>query len=169
MNESSRDCGTYRDDSNLGGQANVGEEEASEQRSEGALPEPHADGVEEELVAAVSILLPASQFVVDCKRDTLLETLAGPSSKTDNVTSALKTERHVKVFRDVALGPELLIVVLVKVADLLDSTPAENGIMTNKGCHVAVGNSISNSRVDEVGEECDAVLEVGVHNLHDTR
>lgn len=53
------------DNGHLGGEADVGEEELAEQRGEGAPVEPLADRVEEQLVAAVDVLLPARELVVE--------------------------------------------------------------------------------------------------------
>jgi hypothetical protein len=53
------------------------------------------------------------------------------------------------------LGPELFVAVFVEVGDLLDGRPAKYGIVANKRCDVAVGDSVADGRVDEVGEESD--------------
>jgi hypothetical protein len=55
----------------------------------------------------------------------------------------------------VGLGPELLVAVLVKVRDLLNGRPAEDGVVADKGRNIAVGNGVADGGVDEVGEECD--------------
>jgi len=52
---------------------------------------------------------------------------------------------------------------------LLNGRPSENSIVADEGGNVTVGDSISNGTVDEIGEESDSVLEVGIDNLHDTR
>lgn len=91
------------DDGNLGRKANVGEEEAAEKRGEWATGDPETKRVEKEFVAAVGILFPTSQFIVDSKRNTLLEAFAGPCGKSDNVTIALQTKRHVEILGHVGL------------------------------------------------------------------
>lgn len=45
--------------------------------------------------------------------------------------------------------------------------PAQEGIMTDEGCCLTAANSKANCRVDEIGEECDAVLEIIPGDLHD--
>lgn len=40
--------------------------------------------------------------------------------------------------------------------------------MTDEGGDITIGNNISNSRVDQVGEDSDIVLEVVVDDLRDT-
>ena len=40
--------------------------------------------------------------------------------------------------------------------------------MADEGCNVAVGDCVPNGRVDQVGEESNAVLKVGIDDLHDT-
>jgi len=80
----------------------------------------------------------------------------------------LETKRHIEVLRHVRLGPELLVTVLIEVRNLLDGSPAKDGVVTDEGGNVTVGDSVTNSSVDEVGEEGDTVLEVGVDDLHDT-
>ena len=68
-----------------------------------------------------------------------------------------------------AFGPELLVAVFVLVRYLLDGGPAQDGVVADKGGDVAVGDGVPDGRVDKVGEEGDAVLEVGVDYLHDSR
>lgn len=53
------------------------------------------------------------------------------------------------------LGPEFLVAIFVKEGDGLHSRPAENGIVANKWCDIAVGDSVFNSGVDQVGKEGD--------------
>lgn len=158
-----------RDDRDLGGEADVGEQEAAEQGGEGPLPEPHADRVEEQLVAAVSVFLPSRELVVHGQRHALLEAVAGPGREPDDVPVALQAQRHVEILGDVGFGPELLVAVFVFVGDLLDRAPAEDGVVADEGGHVAVGDRVADGRVDEVREEGDAVFEVRVDNLHDAR
>ena len=52
--------------------------------------------------------------------------------------------------------------------DGLDGGPAEEGVVADEGRDVAVGDGVADRGVDEVGEEGDAVFEVGVHHLHDS-
>ena len=40
--------------------------------------------------------------------------------------------------------------------------------MANEGCDISIRNAVVDSRVDEVGEEGDAVFEVVVRHLHHT-
>lgn len=76
--------------------------------------------MEEQLVTSISILLPSGQLVVDSQRHALLEPFTSPCGEADYVTVRLQLERHLEVFRDVMLGPELLVAIFVEVADLLD-------------------------------------------------
>jgi len=55
----------------------------------------------------------------------------------------------------VGFGPEFLVAVFIEVGDLLDGGPAQNGVVTYKGCYIAVGNGVADSCVDEIGEESD--------------
>jgi len=125
--------------------------------------------MEEKLVTAVGIFLPTCQFIVHSQRHTLFESFASPSSKTNSITIDLETERHIEILGHVRFRPELLVSIFVLVGDLLNGRPAENGVVSDEGGNITVGDSVSNSRVDEVGEESDTILEVGVDNLHDTR
>ena len=63
-------------------------------------------------------------------------------------------------------GPEFVVAVFVGVADLLDGGPAEEGVVADERGDVTVGYGVFDSGVDEVGEECDSILEVSMHNLH---
>jgi hypothetical protein len=80
----------------------------------------------------------------------------------------LETKRHIEILRHVRLGPELFVTILVEVRDLLNGSPAENGVVTDEGSDITVGDGVTNGSVDEVGEEGDTVLKVGVDDLHDT-
>ena len=156
------------DDGDLGGEADVGEEETAEERGEGTLIDPSAHRVEEELVASICVFFPSGQLIIHGERDTFLESFTGPSGETDDVAIALETQRHVKVFGDVGFRPEFLIPIFVDIGDLLNGGPAKHGVMTNEGSDIAIGNGVFDSSIDKVGEEGDAVLEVIVDNLHDT-
>jgi hypothetical protein len=112
--------------------------------------------VEQQLITSISVLLPARKLVVDCKRDTFLEAVAGPGSKADDVAIDLETQGHVEIFGNVRFRPELLVAIFVKVGDLLNGGPAEDGVVADKGGDVAVGDGIGDGGVDEVGEERDA-------------
>ena len=56
------------------------------------------------------------------------------------------------------LGPEFLVAILVKVADLLDGGPAEDSVVTDEGRDVTVADGVLDGRVDEVGEEGDTAV-----------
>jgi hypothetical protein len=60
-------CSDVRDDCDFARKADVGEQKLSKQRREGASNEPEPERVEQQLVAAVCVLLPASKFIVDSK------------------------------------------------------------------------------------------------------
>jgi hypothetical protein len=70
----------------------------------------------------------------------------------------------------VGLGPDLgETVVGVDEAGVLDSRPAEEGIVTDKGRDLAVGAAERDGLVDAPGEVGDAVLEVVTDDEHDVR
>jgi hypothetical protein len=58
----------------------------------------------------------------------------------------------------VRFRPEFFIAVFVKVGDLLNGRPAEDGVVADEGGDVAVGDGVGDGGVDEVGEESDAGL-----------
>lgn len=88
----------------LAGKGDLAADELSEQLRERAASDPVSDGVEKQLITAISILFPSSKLVVHSKRDTFLETIASwPGAETNDVVVTLQTKRHVKVFRDVTL------------------------------------------------------------------
>lgn len=115
--------------------------------------DPLVDRPEEQLVATVRILFPPSQFVVHGQRDTFFEALASPCGKSNDVAVRLQLERHFEILGDVVLGPELLVSVLIEVANLLDGGPAEDGVVTDEGGDVTVADGVLDGRVDQVGEE----------------
>ena len=45
-------------------------------------------------------------------------------------------------------GPEFLIAVFVEERNLLDGGPAKNGVVADERSDVAVGDSVTNSRID---------------------
>ena len=125
--------------------------------------------MKQQFIATVGVFLPSCKFIVDGKGYTFLEAFTSPSSETDNVAIALQTERHVEIFRDVRLGPELFVAILVHIRDLLNSRPTENSVMTDEWSDIAVRDSVLDGRVDQVGKESDTVLKIGVDDLHDAR
>lgn len=157
------------DDGDFGGEADVGEEETTEERGEGTFVHPFAHGMEEQLVAAIGVFFPAGQFVIDSEGDAFFETFARPGGQADDVAVTLQAEGHVEVLGDVGFGPEFLVAVFVDVGDLLDGGPAEDGVVADEGGDVAVGDGVFDGGVDQVGEEGDAVFKVGVDDLHDAR
>jgi len=54
-----------RDDRNFAREADVREQELTEQRRKRTLEDPEANRVEEQLVAAICVLLPSGKFIVD--------------------------------------------------------------------------------------------------------
>ena len=79
----------------------------------------------------------------------------------------LQTKRHVEVLADHVLCPKLLLTVVVLPRNLLDSFPAENGVVADERGYVAIGYSVTDGAIDEVREESNAVLEVCIRYLHD--
>lgn len=49
---------------------------------------------------------------------------------------------------------------LAVVANVLDSTPTENGVVSDERCNITTSNGVLDLRVDEVGEECNTALKV---------
>lgn len=83
----------------------------TEELGEWASREPVAKRVKHEFGATVSVLLPPSQFVVDCQGDSLAENLtiiARVPCEADEVASSLQAQSHVEIFRNRVLSPELL-------------------------------------------------------------
>lgn len=137
--------------------------------------EPVFGRVEEQLVAAEGVFLPAGELVIDGQGDAFLELAVdavgaglGPVGEADDVVVALEAEGHVEVFRHVGFAPEFVVAVFVLVADALDCFPAEDGVVADEGGDVAVGDGVADGGVDEVGEEGDAILEEVELNLHHT-
>ena len=88
-----------------------------------------------------------------------------PVCETSNIALDLKSQSHVEVFGHVRLGPEHVLAVL-NGGDVLQGRPAEDCVVADEGCDVSIGNAVVDSRVNEVGEEGDAVFEVVVRHLH---
>ena len=143
-------------------------EEGAEKWCEGAFEEPGFHGVEDQLVAAVGVFLPAGEFVVDGEGDAFFEAVAVVACEADDVAGDLETEGDVEVFGDVVLGPVFLVVVFVFWwhADGLYGCPAEECVVADEGCDFALADGESDGGVDLVGEECDAVFEVVPDDLH---
>ena len=152
---------------NLRREADIREQKLPKEFRERTPIGPLTKGMEKKFVAAIGVFLPSSKLVINRKRDTFLETLASPSRETDDIAIALETERHIEILRDVGFGPELVVAVLILIGDLLDSSPAKDSVMADEGRDIAVGDGIANGSINKVGEESDAVLEIGVDDLHD--
>ena len=88
-----------------------------------------------------------------------------PVGETGNVALDLKSESHVEVFGHVRLGPEHVLAVF-HGGDVLQGGPAEDCVVTDKGCDVSIGDAVVDSSVDEIREEGNAVFEVVVRHLH---
>jgi hypothetical protein len=74
-----------------------------EQRRDGASPEPRVYRIENQLIAPIGILLPASKLIVHGQRDALLKLIAVIGSQTDNVASNLEAKREIEVLGHMAL------------------------------------------------------------------
>lgn len=161
-------------DGQFRGQRHVTGDEVPEERGQRAFCEPLCKGVKDQLGASIGILFPARKFVVDRQRDAFLEPLAGVRSQAEDVAVRLEPERHVKVFGHGGFGPVLFLAgavvdVGLDVGDVLHGLPAQKGIVADKGRDVAVRHGVLDGRVDEVGEEGDALFEPGVGDVHDAR
>ena len=126
------------DDRDLGRESDVTEQEAAKEFGERTTDRPETDGMEQQFVASIRVLLPSCQLVVDGERDTFFEAFTCPCSQSDDVAIDLKSQRHVEVLADMTLGPELLVAVLVEEGDLLDCRPSKDCIVTNEGRDIAV-------------------------------
>lgn len=76
-------------DGDLTGQRHRGAHKVSEERGEGALEDPIFEGMEDELAAAVGVLLPARELVVDRQRDALFEAFTGVRGEAADVPGGL--------------------------------------------------------------------------------
>jgi len=66
----------------------------------------------------------------------------------------------------VGLRPELLVSVFVFVGDLLESGPAEDGVVANKGTDVPTCYSEADSGVDQVCKEGNSILSSVSPHVH---
>lgn len=66
-------CEDVPQDSHLRGDFDVGAEEAQEEAGEGTAAWPTDQRIEDELVTAVGVFLPAGELVIDGKGDTFFE------------------------------------------------------------------------------------------------
>jgi hypothetical protein len=55
-------------------------------------------------------------------------------------------------------GPVLLIPVLIFIRNRLQSQPSKDSIMADERRHISISYSVSDGRIDEVGEESDSVI-----------
>ncbi|KAI6749400.1 hypothetical protein HG530_015239 [Fusarium avenaceum] len=125
--------------------------------------------MEHKLVAAVSVLLPSVQLIVDGQRNTLLETTVVVSSQTTHHTSHLNSQTDIEILRDVSVGPPLgNFVGWINKRDTLYSLPAKESVVADERCDIAGTNTVLDGCVDNVGEVGDTVLEDVVGNLHDS-
>jgi len=79
------------DDSDLAGDLDVAPQELAEERRDRASSEPVAERMEDELVATVGVLLPASKLIVDSKRHTFFEATVVVGSEADDKAVHLQT------------------------------------------------------------------------------
>ncbi|KAI6755717.1 hypothetical protein HG531_004823 [Fusarium graminearum] len=99
--------------------------------------------MEDKFVATIGIFLPASQLVVKCERDTLLEPAVVICCKTHDTACHLDTKTDVKIFRHMSIGPPLLLAIAwIDKGDVLHCFPAEESIVTNEGGHVTRADTV---------------------------
>src|ERR1700748_3776478 len=68
-----------------------------------------------------------------------------------------------------AFGPETDVSIPIwRGANRLDSLPTQKGVVSDKGCNFTTTDRKANCCIDEVGEECNAVLKVVPRYLHNT-
>ena len=157
-------------DGQLAGQRHAAAQKPAEQRREGPAHEPVLERVEQQLRAAVRVLLPARQLVVDRQRHALLEALgARVVGEAHDVPRRLQAQRHVEVLGHGLLAPELLGLAGLLDGDGLQRRPAQDGVVADEGGHVARGHGVGDGRVDEVGEEGDAHLEEALRHVDHAR
>src|SRR6266487_4311849 len=103
--------------------------------------------MEQEFVTSVCVFLPPGKLVVDGQGNAFLEPIAGPRCQSDDITVTLETKGHIKVFRDMPLGPEFFVAILIFIRDLLDSRPAKNSVMANKGSDITIRHGVLDGSV----------------------
>ena len=79
------------DDGEFGGDLDVGTEEGAEKRCQGTAHWPVDQRVEDQLVAAVCVFLPACQLVVDGQRDAFFELFSVVGGHAYDETGLLQT------------------------------------------------------------------------------
>ena len=78
------------------------------------------------LATPVRILLPPIQLIVHAQRDTLLETTSRISCPSNDIVLHHQPQRHVKIFRYIALRPDLLLAIhSINKSNVLNRTPAQ--------------------------------------------
>jgi len=113
-------------------------------------------------------LFPATEFVVHGEGNAFLEFISMVRSQTDHVSGNLHTKRDIEILRDVMLGPEKICTIFSLRCNGLHRLPTQKCVVSDERCSLARPDGKPNSRVDLVGEESDAVLEVITDDLHDT-
>ena len=93
----------------------------------------------ETTMLTIGVLLPPVQLIVDGERHSLLEATLRVRRPADNVATHLQTKRHIKVFRHVRLGPDLLLAICrVDERSILQCFPAKEGIVADEGRDLTV-------------------------------
>jgi hypothetical protein len=119
-------------DGDLLRQVDAGEQEFPEEGGNGTSSGPVPQRVEEKFITTVRILLPTRQLVIDGQRDAFLESIACIRGEAAAITSTLKSKRHVEVFGHVGFGPELLVAVFIVRSRVLNSSPAQDSVVTDE-------------------------------------
>jgi hypothetical protein len=91
------------ENSYFGGTLDIALYQPPQERRKGPLIEPLVEGIEQEFVTAVSILLPTSQFIKNSKRHTLLKFTVMIGGKANNEPGNLETESLVEIFGNVRI------------------------------------------------------------------
>ena len=123
--------------------------------------------MEEQLVTSIGVFLPAGQLVINGQGNALFEAVAGPGSKTNDISVTLQTERHIEVLADHIFRPKLLLTIVIFPRDLLDGFPAQNGVVADERGDVAIGYGVTDGTIQEVRKEGNAIFEVCIRYLHD--
>jgi hypothetical protein len=112
IDDAERKCGGHRivcedvaDDGDLRGALDITPDQAPQDWGEWSFVRPFDEGIKEEFVAAVCVLLPTRELVKNCERDTLFELAMMVRCESDDEACNLQTKGLVEIFGNVGIGP----------------------------------------------------------------
>ncbi len=79
----------------------IAKQKSPEKPSEGSSPEPGPNGIEQDFTVAVRVSFPSTDFIVNRKRDLLLELVLMIRSVSSDPIGALKPKAHVEILGNV--------------------------------------------------------------------